>query len=685
MPTRQRSTKISIRELTDPSLDSPNIASDDASTGSYSLGNSSSTTDNNRTQTARTKPREYLFDPLDNQKSRRPGLRKTGSRSSEITKQLDRVSPHLRGRKKVPSEIPCDDSLSIFSLPSYSPISPANARSKSRNSTSKRDDDLDDTTHSGRRKTRSKSRVQRSSSGKGKSLSEKPKRHSRRSRTPSKNELKPPNSDSPSYKRKVSVTEEELLKLLDASSLPPLATKEDETRQRPMRSRRSLSKSPAPDSLDAANRERKNGKQLPVPRRRRSISDTFETKPKTIMRRGSIDGDGRAKEKRTRQVPRRSRSNNIGIDRSALDSFLNQNIEVSQRKRAPGSSRSVISGSKNGNLSGARSVYSTNSAVNRRRQQHFQTSQSNRTVSSDTRPRQPRRNGHPTIFDSDEDDDDVIISDSEGDDSDDGGSIEVDLDLATARINFVQQNINEKLQKHLNKTDELLYSVFPKHIADALRNGKKVAPENHDMVTIFFSDIVGFTDISAKLDPLKISDMLDRLYNSFDALSDYHDVFKVETIGDAYMAVTNLTKEQPDHCKRITEFAVDAIRVANQTLIDEDNPSMGFVNIRVGFHSGSVVSNVVGTRNPRYCLFGDTVNTASRMESNSEKNRIHCSETSATLLRQQCPRMRIFPRGFIDVKGKGEMKTFWIHTEGSFSARDRNKSTIRNFMDKVFA
>lgn len=115
------------------------------------------------------------------------------------------------------------------------------------------------------------------------------------------------------------------------------------------------------------------------------------------------------------------------------------------------------------------------------------------------------------------------------DESEEEDSQSIDLDLATARTSFQQQNLNEKLQMHLSKTDELLYSVFPKHVADSLRNGQKVEPENHELVTIFFSDIVGFTDISSRLDPLKISDMLDRLYHSFDALSDYHDVFKVET------------------------------------------------------------------------------------------------------------------------------------------------------------
>jgi serine/threonine protein kinase len=229
-----------------------------------------------------------------------------------------------------------------------------------------------------------------------------------------------------------------------------------------------------------------------------------------------------------------------------------------------------------------------------------------------------------------------------------------------------------------------LFDIFPKHIAEALQAGRTVEPEHRDVVTIFFSDIVGFTNISSKLPPRKVAEMLDRLYTKFDALSRKHDVFKVETIGDSYMAVTNLVKDQPlDHVKRMTEFAIDTVKAANDTYIDPDDQGKGFVNVRIGFHCGSVVADVVGTMNPRYCLFGDSVNTASRMESSSEVNRIHCSSAAAEILMGQQPSLPLKSRGLIHIKGKGDMHTYWVneHEDGATNETDEISFTENTILD----
>ncbi|CAB9508917.1 Receptor-type guanylate cyclase gcy [Seminavis robusta] len=209
---------------------------------------------------------------------------------------------------------------------------------------------------------------------------------------------------------------------------------------------------------------------------------------------------------------------------------------------------------------------------------------------------------------------------------------------------------------------QVLYDVFPRHIADALSKGKPVEPEWHESIAIFFSDIRGFTTIASTFSPIKVSSLLDRLYKAFDDLSIKHDIFKIETTGDAYMAVSNLVKDQADdYVRRVAAFALDAVEAANRTLVDLDDPSRGYVNIRVGFHVGSVVSNVVGNLNPKYGIFGDAVNTSARMESTSEAGRVQCSEPAAELLRKQAPSsFTLTPRGTIDVKGKGTMTTYWI-------------------------
>lgn len=200
---------------------------------------------------------------------------------------------------------------------------------------------------------------------------------------------------------------------------------------------------------------------------------------------------------------------------------------------------------------------------------------------------------------------------------------------------------------------EVLYDVFPAHVAEALIAGREVEPERKECVTLFFSDIVGFTTIASTLDPTMVSQLLNRLYTKFDLLAQQHDVFKVETIGDAYVAVTNLVKDQPDHAARMADFAKAAVEQARKTLVDENDLSKGHIKIRVGLNSGPIVANVVGTRNKRYCLFGDSMNVTSRMETASEPYRIHASKAAAELIKKQNPSIPIVNRGVQNIKGKG--------------------------------
>eukprot|EP00977_Amphora_coffeiformis_P008723 scaffold1982_cov93-Amphora_coffeaeformis.AAC.45 len=233
------------------------------------------------------------------------------------------------------------------------------------------------------------------------------------------------------------------------------------------------------------------------------------------------------------------------------------------------------------------------------------------------------------------------------------------------------------------KAQVSLFDIFPRHIAEALRDGRNVEAEHHELVTIFFSDIVGFTEMSANMEPHKVANMLDRLYSQLDSLTNKYDCYKIETIGDAFMAATNLVKDQSsDHCKRIAKFAIEAIEVANRTPIDTEDPSKGCISIRVGFHSGPVVADVVGHRNPRYCLFGDAVNVSARMESNSECNRINCSDRSAQILKEQWPQVTLIDRNELYIKGKGLMRCFWVHSGTGSTTMTSTTKTVEGIPEQ---
>ncbi|KAE9421567.1 hypothetical protein Angca_004768, partial [Angiostrongylus cantonensis] len=188
-----------------------------------------------------------------------------------------------------------------------------------------------------------------------------------------------------------------------------------------------------------------------------------------------------------------------------------------------------------------------------------------------------------------------------------------------------------ELKEEKKKSDILLYRMLPRQIAERLKLGKKVEPESYESVTVFFSDVVGFTTIASKGSPMQVVTLLNDLYTFFDSTIEQHDVYKVETIGDGYLCVSGLPNRNGlDHIKQICDLSLELIAGLRNFRVPH-LPSEK-VNIRVGIHSGPVVAGVVGLAMPRYGVFGDTVNTASRMESNGKPACIHMSSDACELL-----------------------------------------------------
>ncbi|KAL0994331.1 hypothetical protein UPYG_G00120740 [Umbra pygmaea] len=223
----------------------------------------------------------------------------------------------------------------------------------------------------------------------------------------------------------------------------------------------------------------------------------------------------------------------------------------------------------------------------------------------------------------------------------------------------------EELEVERKKTDNLLAQMLPRSVCLALKTGKPVKPEHFSEVTLYFSDIVGFTTISALSEPIEVVDLLNDLYTLFDAIIGQHDVYKVETIGDAYMVASGVpNRNGRRHAAEMSNMSLDILHCIG-TFKMRHMPDVK-VKIRIGLHSGPVVAGVVGLTMPRYCLFGDTVNTASRMESTGLPYRIHVNQTTVDILHELKLGYRIDTRGMTELKGKGIENTYWLVGRAGF-------------------
>jgi len=232
------------------------------------------------------------------------------------------------------------------------------------------------------------------------------------------------------------------------------------------------------------------------------------------------------------------------------------------------------------------------------------------------------------------------------------------LEKYSSNLEDIVSKRTKQLAREKQKTEDLVGRLLPKSVADELKQGKKVEPEHFDFVTVFFSDIVGFTSIAKASTPLQVVTLLNDMYTLFDGISANYDCYKVETIGDAYMVVSGLPIRNGDkHAGEICTVAMDLMSAIGTFKIrHQPNNQM---KLRVGIHTGFVVAGVVGLKMPRYCLFGETVNVAAKMESGGAALRIHVSNDTYEIL-QRLGGYKLDYRGEMEVKGRGMMKTWWL-------------------------
>uniref|UniRef100_A0A8C8G4I4 Guanylate cyclase n=1 Tax=Oncorhynchus tshawytscha TaxID=74940 RepID=A0A8C8G4I4_ONCTS len=243
------------------------------------------------------------------------------------------------------------------------------------------------------------------------------------------------------------------------------------------------------------------------------------------------------------------------------------------------------------------------------------------------------------------------------------------MDNLIRRLQMYSRNLEHLVEERTalykaerDRADCLNFMLLPGPVVRSLKETGIVEPELFEEVTVYFSDIVGFTTLCQYSTPMEVVDMLNDIYKGFDCILDHHDVYKVETIGDAYMVASGLPQRNGNrHAVDISRMALDILAFMG-TFQLRHLPGLP-VWIRIGMHSGPCAAGVVGIKMPRYCLFGDTVNTASSMESTGHPLRIHVSQPTISILQRTDCKFEYEKRGETILKGKGTELTYWLTGE----------------------
>lgn len=224
------------------------------------------------------------------------------------------------------------------------------------------------------------------------------------------------------------------------------------------------------------------------------------------------------------------------------------------------------------------------------------------------------------------------------------------------QLELAEMSVRKSLQElevEQARSERLLLNTLPSAIAKRLKVGESVIAEHYEQVTVLFADLVNFTQVAERMPPKRLVEVLNEIFSEFDQLSDRHALEKIKTIGDAYMVVGGLPEPNPHHAETVAAMALDMM-----TVLQSFNARTGeTLKLRIGIHSGSVVAGVIGMKKFTYDLWGDTVNLASRMESQGEAGQIQLSPVTYGLVKA---RFDCAPRGPIEVKGKGEMITYFL-------------------------